>query len=212
MTAGDGKTSLDVVERHFPAALELRRTAGLSAALWRELHEKLTLAVAVDLDCEDGRKLRVATSHLYWDPRFPDLKLLQAFLLDQELSDFTGGLILAGDLNSTPLLDGRSSGEGVLSGVYQLLTQGDVEVLHPHHPVQMRPKDVPEFRISPYRSAAVEARGAEAATNASADFAWPRIEAQVPEIADLHLEPSLFPAILGFFTYTVGKVLAGLLK
>lgn len=42
--------------------------------------------------------------------------------------------------------------------------------------------------------------------------AWPRIEAQVPEIADLHLEPSLFPAILGFFTYTVGKVLAGLLK
>ncbi|CAK8987212.1 Carbon catabolite repressor protein 4 homolog 4 (CCR4 homolog 4) (Protein HESPERIN) (AtHESP) (AtHesperin), partial [Durusdinium trenchii] len=220
-------------------------------------------------------RLEVATSHLYWDPRFPDLKLLQAFLLDQELSDFTGGLILAGDLNSTPLLDGRSSGEGVLSGVYQLLTQGDVEVLHPHHPVQMRPKvgilkglqpqDVPEFRISPYRSAAVEARGAEAATNASADFVgcldyilykgpqlrlvgatWPdaatlpggvlpseeqpsdhlpllavfelgdeqgcltyqtnsALSFTVPEIADLHLEPSLFPAILGFFTYTVGK-------
>lgn len=41
---------------------------------------------------------------------------------------------------------------------------------------------------------------------------WPRIEAQVPEIAALQLEPSLLPAILGFFTYTVGKVLAGVLK
>ena len=28
---------------------------------------------------------------------------------------------------------------------------------------------------------------------------------QVPEIAALQLEPSLLPAILGFFTYTVGK-------
>eukprot|EP00434_Breviolum_minutum_P010051 symbB.v1.2.008865.t1/scaffold558.1/size187683/6 len=41
---------------------------------------------------------------------------------------------------------------------------------------------------------------------------WSRIEAQVPELAELHLEPSLLPAILGFFTYTVGKVLAGILK
>ncbi|CAJ1420524.1 unnamed protein product, partial [Effrenium voratum] len=41
---------------------------------------------------------------------------------------------------------------------------------------------------------------------------WPRIEAQVPELAALHLEPSLLPAILGFFTYTVGKVVAGILS
>ena len=32
---------------------------------------------------------------------------------------------------------------------------------------------------------------------------------EVPEVAELHLEPSLFPAILGFFTYTVGKVGGG---
>ncbi|CAJ1343416.1 unnamed protein product [Effrenium voratum] len=30
-------------------------------------------------------------------------------------------------------------------------------------------------------------------------------ELEVPELAALHLEPSLLPAILGFFTYTVGK-------
>ena len=29
---------------------------------------------------------------------------------------------------------------------------------------------------------------------------------EVPEIAELHLEPALLPAILGFFVYTVGKV------
>jgi len=41
---------------------------------------------------------------------------------------------------------------------------------------------------------------------------WPRIEVQVPEIAELHLQPALLPAILGFFVYTVGKVLAGLFQ
>eukprot|EP00933_Yihiella_yeosuensis_P038096 TRINITY_DN32060_c0_g1_i1.p1 TRINITY_DN32060_c0_g1~~TRINITY_DN32060_c0_g1_i1.p1 ORF type:complete len:421 (-),score=73.35 TRINITY_DN32060_c0_g1_i1:54-1151(-) len=41
---------------------------------------------------------------------------------------------------------------------------------------------------------------------------WPRIEAQVPQIADLHLQPELLPAILGFFLYTAGKVLSGVLK
>mmetsp|Transcript_36093 Transcript_36093/g.83130 ORF Transcript_36093/g.83130 Transcript_36093/m.83130 type:complete len:419 (-) Transcript_36093:101-1357(-) len=41
---------------------------------------------------------------------------------------------------------------------------------------------------------------------------WPRIEAQVPQLADLHLQPALLPAILGFFIYTIGKVLAGLVQ
>lgn len=41
---------------------------------------------------------------------------------------------------------------------------------------------------------------------------WPKIEAQIPAIAELHLEPSLLPAILGLFLYTAGKVLGAVLK
>jgi len=35
---------------------------------------------------------------------------------------------------------------------------------------------------------------------------WPKLEAQFPSIAELGLHPSLPAAILGFFTYNVGKV------
>ncbi|CAE8589614.1 unnamed protein product, partial [Polarella glacialis] len=141
----------DSAERHFPAAAEIRgRAAGFASALWRELHEKLTLSVALQLRPVAGgadapsrdsgsagaNDFCVATSHLYWDPRYPDLKLLQAYLLAQELERFAGELplVLAGDLNSTPLADGRSSGEGELSGVYSLLMRGVVDIRHPHHP------------------------------------------------------------------------------
>eukprot|EP00931_Biecheleriopsis_adriatica_P004296 TRINITY_DN105992_c0_g1_i1.p1 TRINITY_DN105992_c0_g1~~TRINITY_DN105992_c0_g1_i1.p1 ORF type:complete len:407 (-),score=99.55 TRINITY_DN105992_c0_g1_i1:94-1281(-) len=41
---------------------------------------------------------------------------------------------------------------------------------------------------------------------------WPKIEAQVPALAELHLEPTLLPALMGFFLYSVGKVLAGVFK
>lgn len=133
----------DVAERHFPDAANLRGGAGFAAALWRELHEKLTLANAVEVSVESGRKVWISTCHLYWDPRYPDLKLLQAWLLERELSALSGGkpLILAGDLNSTPLLDGRSQGPkgAELSGVYELMTRGRVDVQHPHHPVLLRP-------------------------------------------------------------------------
>ena len=40
-------------------------------------------------------RLEVATSHLYWDPRFPDLKLLQARLCEARASSmgcFFGGV------------------------------------------------------------------------------------------------------------------------
>lgn len=173
----------DVAERHFPDAANLRGGAGFAAALWRELHEKLTLANAVEVSVESGRKVWISTCHLYWDPRYPDLKLLQAWLLERELSALSGGkpLILAGDLNSTPLLDGRSQGPkgAELSGVYELMTRGRVDVQHPHHPVLLRPgtgilagvrpQDVPEFQVESFQSAAQEA-GGEVTTNISADF------------------------------------------
>eukprot|EP00434_Breviolum_minutum_P010050 symbB.v1.2.008864.t1/scaffold558.1/size187683/5 len=48
----------DVAQRHFPASLALRTGAGYAAALWREVHEKLTLAVALEVTTQSGRSTR----------------------------------------------------------------------------------------------------------------------------------------------------------
>lgn len=170
------------------------RGAGFAAALWRELREKLNVVLALRLRPADappvaaaarhGSDLCVATTHLYWDPKYPDLKLLQAYLVAKELEDFAGNCptVLAGDLNSTPHANGIGASEDELSGVYALLTRGAVEPSHPDHPTMMRPTrgilrgvtagDVPELRLAaPYRSAYLEALGAEGPiTNASEDF------------------------------------------
>merc|ERR1712008_213861 len=160
---------------------------GMAAALWRELHEKLNLALALRLRMKDeqnvaaggGLEFCISTSHLFWDPMYPDLKLLQAYLLARELEAFVqdDSVILAGDLNSTPFIEGL----GQLSGVYGLLTQGCVPVNHPDHPVSMRkslgilrgvtPADVPELTVQPFRSAYWDAQGEEGPiTNAGRDF------------------------------------------
>jgi hypothetical protein len=41
---------------------------------------------------------------------------------------------------------------------------------------------------------------------------WYKIEALVPAVATLGVQPQLLPALLGFFMYSVGKVLGGSLK
>lgn len=172
----------DTVVKHFPAVEEIRsRAAGMTAAFWRELHEKLSMGVAARLQLADGsgRQLCVATTHLFWNPLYPDLKLLQAFFLARELEVFAAGcpLVLAGDLNSTPYTSTGSA----LSGVYALLTQGEVPVAHPDHPVVFRPSsgiltgispsDVPALTVAPFKSAYREALGAEGpVTNAARDF------------------------------------------
>jgi len=178
----------DTAVKHFPEVEGVRgRAAGMTAAFWRELHEKLNMAVAVKLRASDGQaaggssgaELCVATTHLFWDPQYPDLKLLQAFFLARELEEFAAGcpLVLAGDLNSTPYTRAGSA----LSGVYALLTQGAVGTGHPDHPVALRrgggilsgvaPVDVPGLSVAPFKSAYREAFGAEApVTNASKDF------------------------------------------
>lgn len=172
----------DVVTKHAPQYEASRAGAGFAAAFWRELHEKLSLAVAVRLRPTEGGAPRaevcVATTHLFFDPKYPDLKLMQAYLLQRELDDIGRGApcILAGDLNSTP----HSEDGGDLSGVYALLTKGFVPPSHPHHPVALRrsvgiltgvvPKDVPELRASVYHSAYAESLGEEPVTNISRDF------------------------------------------
>lgn len=178
----------DTAVRHFPKCEDIRASSGgMAAALWREVHEKLTLAVALHIrprgpaaaEPAGSADLCVSTTHLHWDPKYPDLKLLQAFLLARELQGFAGErpLVLAGDLNSTPLTEDGAA----MSGVYRLLTQGNVLLGHPHHPVTLRPgagilagvskDDVPELEVAPFRSAYHEVNGCEGPiTNVSRDF------------------------------------------
>eukprot|EP00929_Paragymnodinium_shiwhaense_P120204 TRINITY_DN92104_c0_g1_i1.p1 TRINITY_DN92104_c0_g1~~TRINITY_DN92104_c0_g1_i1.p1 ORF type:complete len:380 (+),score=94.53 TRINITY_DN92104_c0_g1_i1:140-1279(+) len=167
------------------------RGTDMAAALWRELYEKLNLGLVARLKLrEDGSSLPstsampevcVATTHLFWDPKYPDLKLLQAFLMARELEDFAKDcpVVLGGDFNSTPFTEEG----GELSGVYALLLRGKLETTHPHHPVSLRPQrgilrgvkaaDVPDFtlRAPCYRSAYADALGFEGPiTNSSPEF------------------------------------------
>ncbi|KAF4752022.1 hypothetical protein FOZ63_032861, partial [Perkinsus olseni] len=131
---------------------------GLAGALYRETREKLNLGVAALLrDRLTGYDVLAATTHLFWSPRgpvslpapvrFPDIKLLQAYLLSRQLADFAGELssspapavVLGGDFNSTP----------PDSAVYQLLTKAAVDVDHPEHPIP----GVTEDAVGPLRLA-----------------------------------------------------------
>jgi len=38
---------------------------------------------------------------------------------------------------------------------------------------------------------------------------WYKVEALAPAVAELHLQPQLLPALLGFFMYSLGKVIGG---
>lgn len=163
----------DTAPTHVPRHEEMRgRGFSLAAALYRELHEKLNLAVALKLRAKmpaegsgssgtsQAPELCVSTSHLFWDPAYPDLKLLQAFLLARELECYapeSNASLLVGDLNSTPVIEGQGFGSGAFSGVYDLLTRGSLLRTHPHHPCVMRrgsgllrgvsADDVPELSV-----------------------------------------------------------------
>ena len=58
--------------------------------------------------CETGRRVVVGNAHLYWDPKVPHAKTLQASLACEALARFAGlsskpaAVVLAGDLNSIP--------------------------------------------------------------------------------------------------------------
>lgn len=181
----------DTVGTHFPHSSAVRgRAVGFASALWRELHEKLNLGVVVKLRArclEDAvstsqPEVWIATTHLFWNPKYPDLKLLQAYLLTKELEKLCGTdpVVLAGDFNSTPFTE-TVFGTAGLSGVYQLLVEGEVPLTNPHHPVVLRrtrgillgvdPEDVPEFKVLPFKSAYKEYFGSEGPiTNASQEF------------------------------------------
>lgn len=174
----------DTLVHHVPDYETIRgRAFGMAAAFWRELQEKLNMSLVVRLREAPGhdssnQEVVIGNSHLFWDPKYPDLKLLQAFLYSREVVRLGAGapLILTGDLNSVPELP-----DGNMSGVYELLSKGVVHPLHLHHPVMLRravgilkgvtKADVPELTTVPFRSAYRDVFGMDGPiTNLSRDF------------------------------------------
>lgn len=132
----------------------------------------------------------VATTHLHYNPVNPHLKAMQANLLLDALSshlqkwnlDPTGTqVVLAGDLNSLPKktvpdeFDPVLPEGGLVSGVYELITEGSLPETHLDHPSTREPsicKGVPALSSSlRLRSAMLVALGAEPLlTTKTADF------------------------------------------
>ena len=125
-----------VLDKHVPTLGQRARSdqspISLTRALYREVREKMNLAVLVKLkDVVNQRELVACSSHLFWDPGYPDIKLIQAYLLGQEVLEYAGGLpaVVGADLNSVPHS----------SAVYELLMgSGTVAKSHAEHPVTFR--------------------------------------------------------------------------
>lgn len=172
-----------VTDKHLRCLSDAARSetsaVSLTRALDRELREKLNLVVMVLLrDRESLKEVVACSTHLFWDPNYPDIKLLQSYLLAKEVIEFAGDLtpvVIGADLNSIPST----------SGVYELLMgAGCVGISHPHHPVALRgtqtnkmlkgvqPQDVPDLFIgTAFKSAMKEVLGQEPQfTNYTANF------------------------------------------
>jgi mRNA deadenylase 3'-5' endonuclease subunit Ccr4 len=163
----------NVLDKHLPSLGEASRSEtssiSLTRALYRETREKLNQVVMVRLkDIESEKRILACSTHLYWDPAYPDIKLLQSYLLAKEIEEFSqgcSGVVVGADLNSVP----------DASAVYELLMgSGAVETSHGQHPVSLRSNklnkrlkgvdsvSVPALVIGkPYRSAFREINGSE---------------------------------------------------
>ncbi|PSC74002.1 Ccr4p [Micractinium conductrix] len=110
-------------------------------------------------DRASGRSLLAGCTHLYYDPRFPDIKLAQSWLLCRAAVTFLrgqpalGGLapeqlaarvpvILCGDFNSLAVkrrsdaFDTVPPGGALVGGVYRLLAGEEVDPTHQDHPAR----------------------------------------------------------------------------
>lgn len=110
------------------------------------------LALLQDRHHHNSTLLAVST-HLFWDPHYPEIKTLQAALLCIGIQDFLSHhchnsnnnmpIIIGGDFNSLPIKTKRDifdpeldqyPGGTLISGVYQLMTTGSVDATHQDHP------------------------------------------------------------------------------
>jgi CCR4-NOT transcription complex subunit 6 len=132
--------------------------------------------VALLRDTQANQLLIAASTHIFWDPKHPDIKAAQATLLCAAIREFietqsTATLttqnqdqkpelvvtkklkrlnassipvIIAGDFNSLPIkrysdaFDKVPSGEELVSGVYELMTKGEITPEHRDHPATRR--------------------------------------------------------------------------
>jgi len=97
-----------------------------------QLNSKEHIAVATVLETKtpNPKRFAVSNTHTFWDPAYSYIKLMQAQMQIEEISEVQKKhttdpahplpLILAGDYNSTPI-----------SGVYQLFSTGQVPPDHP---------------------------------------------------------------------------------
>jgi CCR4-NOT transcription complex subunit 6 len=123
------------------------------ASFWHTLTSLSNVAQLLHFQLRDTETtFIVCNCHLYWDPRFPDVKAAQAQILMWVLSQrraytesHTGlPCILVGDFNSLPekhegdQFDEITCSEGLVSGVYSLIRDGVLRTSHPHHPVTRR--------------------------------------------------------------------------
>lgn len=122
--------------------------------VWAEVRKRSKGAVLALLRHRpSGRTVAVVGMHLFFDKKFPDVKLAQAHLLCKQVAAVleercaaasTIPLVLAGDFNSTwrrrHKNKHRSSSQQMrFSGVYCLLARGRLDdSAHPHHPARVR--------------------------------------------------------------------------
>ncbi|KAF5832704.1 CCR4-NOT transcription complex, subunit 6-like protein [Dunaliella salina] len=114
--------------------------------------QRASVIIALLEHATTGQALVAACTHLFWDPRWPDVKALQASLLCQQLASWVQGpnpvpIVLGGDFNSLWRKYKPDAFDAVIptgpqnfltSGVYQLLSGGELPTSHHDHPVTRR--------------------------------------------------------------------------
>eukprot|EP00798_Chlamydomonas_sp_ICE-L_P015345 gene15345-21431_t len=140
-----------------------------STSFWDTFQKREEGAIMALLEhTPSGRPMLAACTHLFWNPRFPDVKALQASVLCQEIRRFLNEthyakkeaaatssrsdnesidipLIVGGDFNSlwrkykSDVFDRHiPSGGSLQSGVYTLMGEGTLPPTHHEHPFTRR--------------------------------------------------------------------------
>ena len=132
--------------------------------------EHIAVATVFETKTPVPRRFALSSTHIFWDPSYEYVKLMQAQMQIEELLNLQKQhttdpahplpLILAGDYNSTPD-----------SGVYELFSTGTLSPDHPHWRNMNFGKYTQEGIHNPQRFASAYAtRGEPEYTNCSADF------------------------------------------
>ena len=115
--------------------------------LWSWIESMPQGGVALSLmDVHYNRPLVISSYHVYWNPRYPEAKVLQCALVAELLDHMRRAtspdcaVIFAGDFNSLPAIHRTTDNDLVgpdgplVTGVVRLLESGELEQSHPHHP------------------------------------------------------------------------------